>query len=310
MSSNMFAGRAVEFENGPENGPENEFENGPENGPENEFENGLVTELVSIDGFKTCEGRKCGVMTPEFCECDGAGFFPEPLEEAPPAALVRRDFVLKAINLALGGVLMAKATEMFPNPPGSKFACPFRVANYPHQGYYIISVFAPTAEAADDMLRQFTTTVKLYVSSKNTYLNVTHVKPETLDNFFREKNFRKLGPYTFNLVETPEGLFIQMNRDAVNILFYPTVEAEFWNIFQTLMNCFGSGIDIHILNELRKLSPEVDTAVKERNAAFKQKEPVARSADGNLSRPATLGDFFAKLEVAPARGGKKKGKKN
>jgi hypothetical protein len=334
MSSNMFAGLAVDAEIDAE-----------------------LSEFVIVDGWKTCEGSRCGVMTPEFCECDGAGFDPaydavvEPVAELAPvadptpvadpapvaatAAQARRFITLQARNPTLGGILMAEAKKMFPNPEDSKFPTPIRVTFDPRMGYFI-TAYATTAEAADEMLRKFNTSVQLYVAHRDTYVNVTNVKAETIDGFFREKNYRKVGPFTFNLSETDEGLFIQMNRDKVGMLSYPTAEQEFWSIhhFLTLLN--STSDDVHILNVLRKISPEIDAAMeerkaafkernaafkerkaafKERNAAFKKQDYGARgaafSADGQRSRPATLADFFANFEIAPAKGGKKnKNKKN
>ena len=243
----------------------------------------------------------------------------EPTPVAAPAAQVRRSIKLQARNPTLGGVLVASAKKMFPNPEGSTFLSPIRATFDPRVGYFI-TAYAATAEAADEILRKFNTSVQLYVAHRDTCVNVTNVKAETIDGFFREKNYRKVGPFTFNLVETDEGLIIQMNRDKVGMLFYPTAEQEFWSIhhFLTLLN--STSDDVHILNVLRKISPEIDAAMEERNATFKERNATFKernatfkkqgySADGQRSRPATLADFFANFEIAPAKGGKKN-KKN
>lgn len=311
MSSNMFAGLAVE----------EEFD----------AELSAIAKNVELtideQGFLCCEGRGCSVMTPVFCECEGACYVglpdalavpveTEPAAPAEPDALstkVRRFMIFEAYNPAIGGHLMAEARKQFPNPEGSEFQCPFTVTLAPHVGGYIIAAYAATVAAADELLSKFTTSVELYVAHRETYINVTNVKPEILDGFFREKNFRKLGPYTFRLIESEEGVFIQIGREKVGMLAFRQAEQEFWNIYNFLNLLNGTVNDVHILHVLRKISPEIDAAMEDRKAAFNKQNHGERgtafSADGHKARPATLADFFAHFEIAPAKGGKK-GKKN
>ena len=306
-----------------------------------------MTQLALVDGYRTCEGRSCGVMTPEFCKCPEAEKFravqyetykqeqpsgvqeqasavqeqPSGVQEQPsgvreqPANKPKyyRYIDFQAKNPGLGGVLRAEAAKMFPNPEGSKHASPFRVSFQPGRGYRI-TAYATTTEAADEMLRKFNTLVQLYVAPRDTYANVTNVKAETIDNFFGDRDVKFLGPYIFALEETADGLFIKMSRKKVGIPFYPTAEQEFWNIhhFFTLMN--QTSDDVHVLNVLRKISPDIDASVTERRAALKKQhgnntDRAAFGADGaRASRPATLADFFANFQIAPAKGDKK-GKK-
>ena len=278
-------------------------------------------EMKMIDGSLTCEGRTCGVMTPEFCECPEAEKFravqeqPSGVQEQPAnKPMYYRYFDFQAKNLGLGGALRAEAAKMFPNPEGSKHASPFRVSFQPGRGYRI-TAYATTTEAADEMLRKFNTLVQLYVAPRDTYANVTNVKAETIDNFFGDRDVKFLGPYIFALEETADGLFIKMSRKKVGIPFYPTAEQEFWNIhhFFTLMN--QTADDVHVLNVLRKISPEIDASVTERRVTMTKQQRenstdrAAFGADGaRASRPATLADFFANFQISPAKGDKK-GKK-
>ena len=294
-------------------------------------------EMKKIDGSLTCEGRTCGVMTPEFCECPEAEKFreeqrervqeqrervqeqPSGVQEQPsgvqePKKMMYRYFDFHAKNHGLGGALLAEAAKMFPNPPSAKFASPFRVSFQPGRGYRI-TAYATTTEAADEMLKKFNTLVQLYVAPRDTYANVTNVKPENIDNFFGDRDVKFLGPYIFALEETADGLFIKMSRKKVGIPFFPTAEQEFWNIhhFFTLMNQTQN--DVHVLNVLRKISPEIDASVTERRVTMKQQQRenstdrAAFGADGaRASRPATLADFLSNFQIAPAKGDKK-GKK-
>ena len=297
-------------------------------------------EMKMIDGSLTCEGRTCGVMTPEFCECPEAEKFravqyetykqeqasavqeqpsgvqeqASAVQDQPAKKLMYRYIDFQAKNPGLGGVLRAEAAKMFPNPEGSKHASPFRVSFQPGRGYRI-TAYATTTEAADEMLRKFNTLVQLYVAPRDTYANVTNVKAETIDNFFGDRDVKFLGPYIFALEETADGLFIKMSRKKVGIPFYPTAEQEFWNIhhFFTLMN--QTTDNVHVLNVLRKISPEIDASVTERRVTMTKQQRenstdrAAFGADGaRASRPATLADFFANFQIAPAKGDKK-GKK-
>jgi len=284
----MFAGLAVE---------QDEFDE----------ELSTITKQVELtvdeEGFLGCEGRECGVLTPGFCECEGACYVglpdsPAPVAEDPKAiaptsaTLVRRFMTLHSRNPAAGSHLMAEATKMFPNPEGSEFVCPFKVSYAPHVCGYIIAAYATTMEAADELLQQFLASVEIYVARRETYINVTNVKPEILSGFFREKNYRKLGPYTFNLFENDMGVFIQIGREKVKLLAYSHAEYEFVSIYHFLTLLNSSVGDVHILNVLSQMSPAIDIAVKERKAAFKAKD---HAHNNRRSRHATLADFFAHI---------------
>jgi hypothetical protein len=314
-------------------------------------------EMKMIGGSLTCEGRSCGVMTPEFCECPEAEKFRKEqrervqeqrervqeqasamqeqasavqeqpsgvqeqanaVQEQPsgvqePKKMMYRYIDLQAKNPGLGGALLAEASKMFPNPEGSKHPSPFRVS-FQHGLGYRITAYATTTEAADEMLKKFNTSVQLYVAPRDTYANVTNVKAETIDNFFGDRDTKFLGPYIFALEETDDGLFIKMSRKKISMLAFPTAEMEFWNIYHffTLMN--KTTDDVHVLNVLRKISPDIDASVMERRAAMKKQrenstDRVAFGADGaRASRPATLADFLSNFQIAPAKGDKK-GKK-
>jgi hypothetical protein len=217
----------------------------------------------------------------------------------------------QATNPGLCGVLKSEGNKMFPNPPGSKHASSCRVTFSPGFGYRI-TMYAETMEKADEMLHQFTTTVKLYVAHKDTYVNLLKVKAETVDNFFGDRDVKFLGDYIFKLEETDDGPFIKMGRKKVSMEEYPVAEMEFWNIhhFFTLLN--EATETVHVLNVLRKISPSIDASVTQHRAAMKQKrldngERFAIGADGaRAGRPVTLADFFDSLQIAsPSNGGKK-----
>jgi hypothetical protein len=189
--------------------------------------------------------------------------------------------------------LRQEAEKLFPNPPGTEYPSKLRISFRSGIGYRA-TAYAASVEEADAILKDFLQQAKVYVANYDTYVFVGNALPENIDNFFSKSDTRRLGPYTFTLVERADGLFIKMTRLAVNLRYFYDAHAEFLGIgnFLHLLNGPASTL-VHIQNELRQMSPEIDAAVK-KNYTTGSTTPSIKLG---LPRPTTLNDFFHNLEI-------------
>jgi hypothetical protein len=246
-----------------------------------------LSDLVSIDGWKTCEGMVCGVMTPEFCKCPDAG--PTSIweerpdagptsiwEEHPVAKTTRPASVVAELGIFTPGMrkwLRQKADELYANQHDSAFPTPFRITTG-LPGCLRLTVYADTVEDAGQLLDDFMMNVKCYVAARETFAFVEHTLAENIDNFFSAGDVRKLGPYTFSLVETTEGLFIQMTRKMVSLKDYQAAFMEFWNIHNFFLWLNTQPGRVHIQNVLRQMSNDINHAIETRNFTLKHKQKL------------------------------------